>query len=86
MLSKSEIESVENAVIYYGDDFSRTSWERIKMFLEEFPQQPLIQVKTPAAPTPEGEIKRDCLTCRRKRYGTCDPVFCDAGFSGWIPA
>jgi hypothetical protein len=48
-------------------------------------QQNLTGNNTPKTP-PEGEIKRECSTCGRERYGTCDPSLCDTGYSGWIPA
>lgn len=34
---------------------------------------------------PEGGIRRECSTCGRKRYLTCDSGLCDSGYSGWIP-
>lgn len=33
----------------------------------------------------EVEIKRECSTCGRKRYLTCDQGLCDTNYSGWIP-
>ena len=53
--------------------FKCTSWGRIKKFLEESCQLPTTAVKTPAAPSSEGEI---CQCC------TGDGIGADE--SGWV--
>ena len=47
--------------------FKCTSWGRIKKFLEESCQLPTTAVKTPAAPSSEGEI------CAHHNYGLSCP-------------
>jgi len=52
---------------------------------KEAETQPITKGKTPAAPTPGGEIGRVCGSCGRRSSGTCLPDKCDSGYSGWIP-
>lgn len=76
---KEDVETVDGLInqLGFGGSVYKLPWGRIKKYLEESCQLPTTQVKTPAAPTPVGEIcahYNPGWSCPFGRRACCDEV------------